>query len=185
MKNNKIIVTFDTETTGLLKPNACDIKEQPYIVELFAYKFNSEGNHLDSFGTYIKPPITMPADTIRITGITDETVKDAPKFIDVFESFAQFMTGVDILSAHNLGFDRDMLANELLRANKLLNFPWPKRHICTVQSSMSYEGYRLNLTKLHTYLFGCGFEGAHGAEADVMAQTACFKEMVKRGDIKL
>jgi len=43
----------------------------------------------------------------------------------------------------------------------------------------------LNLTKLHNYLFGCDFVDAHSALGDVKAQSRCFFELVKRGDIKL
>jgi hypothetical protein len=42
-------------------------------------------------------------------------------------------------------------------------------------------GYKWpNLTELHTYLFGKGFDGAHDAMADVKACANCFFELKKR-----
>ena len=181
----KTIICYDTETTGLLLPEANEISEQPHIIEIYCGKFNEDGNLIDEFQSYLKPPIELPAIITKITGITESDLRDAKTFVEVYEDMADFFTGANILSAHNIGFDRNMLANELLRIDRILQFPWPKTHICTVQSSKHLEGHRLSLTKLHTYLFGCEFQGAHRAKSDVVAQSKCLFELVKRGDIRL
>lgn len=180
-----IICAIDTETTGLLKPEILDIKEQPYIWELAATKINEKGDVLDRFYAKIKPPVPIPDIITKITGIRDKDIADCNPFVSIYKEFAEFMTGVNVLTAHNLAFDREMLANELIRIDKVLQFPWPPRQICTVRETTKLNGYRLNLTKLHEYLFNKGFEGAHGASADVEAQLRCFLELVKRGNIKL
>ena len=89
------------------------------------------------------------------------------------------------LRVHNLSFDKNMLGNELMRIDKVLNFPWPKKDICTVKKSKHYEGHRLSLGKLYKYLFNKELLNAHRAKNDVTAQSECFIEMVKRGDIIL
>ena len=69
--------------------------------------------------------------------------------------------------------------------DKLINFPWPKNHICTVEHSLHIKGYRLKLAQLHQELLGKGFENAHRAKNDVYALVRCFHALVERGDITL
>jgi DNA polymerase III epsilon subunit-like protein len=82
--------------------------------------------------------------------------------------------------AHNLSYDRDMLNIEFQRLGHFI--AWPPG-LCTVEQSVHYKGYRLNLTGLHEYLFGQPFAGAHRARPDVEALTRCCVEMFKRRDL--
>lgn len=186
-KENKMIVTiFDTETTGLIKPKASDIKEQPYITEIYCLKVKQEGNDFEVIGEFeslIKPPVPLSEEITRITGLTDHDLKDSPSFAKIAKELAEFHTGVDRMVAHNLAFDRSMLANELVRCGKVLNFPWPVQHVCTVEKTMHIEQRRLSLTKLHQELFGEDFPDAHRAKNDVLPLYRCYKELVKRGAI--
>lgn len=181
----KIIAALDTETSGLLVPSANELGAQPYITELYVGKYTEDGEQIGEFETFFKVPNPLDAIITKITGITDGMLKDAPTFADRYKELSEFMVGADVMTAHNLTFDRNMIANELLRIDRVIQFPWPPKHICTVRSSKSYEGYRLNLQKLHTHLFGEGFPDAHRAKNDVKAQVKCFFEMLKRGDIIL
>lgn len=185
MENKKVIAAIDTETTGLIYPSACKLDQQPYIHELCIIKYTEDGEQIDKLLVDIKPPIPLPDIIKKISGRTDAYFIGKPSFVELYKNIANFMVGVDIMTAHNLAFDRNMLANELLRIDKVLQFPWPPVQICTVKASKVYEGYRLNLTKLHEYLFNKGFEDAHSAFADVEAQARCFFKMVERGDIVL
>jgi len=180
-----ITIIFDTETTGLIKPSANDLKQQPYITEIFCLKVLQSGNGeilaIDEFESLIKPPIPITAEITKITGITDEILKDAPSFLEIAKPLGEFFTGANRLVAHNLAFDKSMVANELHRCGKVLNFPWPVEHICTVEKTMHFEQRRLNLTRLHELLFNEGFPDAHRAKNDVMPLFRCYKELVKRG----
>jgi len=180
-----MIIAIDTETTGLLAPNASPIEIQPYIIEICAIKFDKEGNKLDEFLTRINPGIELPAIITKITGIRDRDLINKPSFIEILDNLSEFFVGCDTMTGHNLAFDRDCQANELIRYDRLLTFPWPPRQICTVLESKKYFGYRLNLAKLYSYLFNETFENAHSAKADVLAQSRCFFEMIRRGDIIL
>ena len=179
------IVAWDTETTGLLKPEENDLDQQPHILEFAALKFDGDGNELDSIKMYINPGVEISAHITKITGIKAATVEGKPSFAGYYKQIADFFVGVDTMTAHNLAFDREMLANELIRIDKILCFPWPPNQICTVRETKKIKGYRLNLTKLHNELFGTDFDDAHTAMADVIAQKRCFVELVKRGVIKL
>lgn len=181
-----ITVIFDTETTGLIKPSANKIEEQPYIAEIFCLKVEQEGSMIEVIGEFdslVKPPVPLSDEITRITGLTNTALDGQPTFGEIYDELSKFFTGVDRMVAHNLPFDRSMLANELVRMDKVLNFPWPRQHVCTVEKSMKYEQRRLNLTRLHEYLFARGFPNAHRARSDVMPLFDCYREMTRRGDI--
>ena len=181
-----IEVIFDTETTGLIAPGPNDINVQPYITEIYCYKQLRDGDDIHfiaDINTFVKPPVPISAEITKITGITDDTVASAPTFHELYGRLSSFFVGVDRIVAHNLSFDRSMLANELLRIDKVLKFPWPPTHVCTVEKSLHYEQRRLSLTRLHEHLFATGFSSAHRAKNDVMALLRCYNEMMSLGDI--
>lgn len=180
----KTVILFDTETTGLIKPDATDIKDQPYITELFALKIHRDGKEcikVDEFEQRFNVPVPLSPEITRITGITDDDLKDEPTFALVFNQLAEYYTGVDELVAHNCAFDVAMLGNELVRIDKVLKFPWPRKHVCTVQATLHFQQRRLNLQALHNELFGHGFSDAHRARNDVYAMYTCYKELASRG----
>lgn len=181
---SKTIVIFDTETTGLIKPSVVDIKEQPQIIEFFGYKVERTGSELkivDQFHQYYKPEKPIDDFITKITGISDKTVEHSPSFLDVFHNFSAFHVGVEEWVAHNCAFDAAMVANEVSRIGKIIHFPFPPKHSCTVKATMQFEQRRLTLTNLHKYLFGVGFEDAHSAKGDVDALFRCYTELVQRG----
>lgn len=182
------IIFWDTETTGLLKPAAAGLSAQPYITEICAIKLSDdleteEGMYSQLFKVPVDIDVVQPGDkkSIReMTGISNEMLADKNPFSAHWKEVADFFFGTDKMVAHNISYDRDMLKYELMRLNKVLNFPWPMTHICTIEKTMKYKGHRLNLSALHEHLFGAKFEGAHRAETDVRAMIRCYKEIVKR-----
>ncbi|MGN1047811.1 MAG: PolC-type DNA polymerase III [Eubacteriales bacterium] len=90
------IVVFDIETTGL-SVVACG------ITEIGAVKIK-DGQVIDKFNTFVDPERPIPEEITKLTGITDEMVKGAPKAGEAIRAFFDF-TGDDLLIAHNAGFD--------------------------------------------------------------------------------
>ena len=180
--NNDIII-FDTETTGLDGPVATNIDHQPYITEFYGVRFTKDFEFVSEFETFIRPPIPIPEEITRITGIDDSTLVDAPTFMEVYDTLYELFYGVRNVAGHNIEFDLRMLKYELFRHDFEYKFNWPKNHICTVEKSYHYYNKRLKLSQLHEHLFGVDFSGAHRAKHDVEANAKCFIEMVKRGDI--
>jgi DNA polymerase-3 subunit alpha len=176
---------MDTETTGLVKPIPTDIQFQPFMTEIYACKINENFEFVSEFHSLVKPPIPITKEITKITGISDDTVKNAPSFAGIYDGLYDFFCGVDIVVGQNIEFDINIIHYELLRHDLDKKFCYPKRHICTIESSYHYQNKRLNLAKLHEFLFGEGFEDAHRAKSDVFATTRCFIELVKRGDIVL
>lgn len=183
---SKLLITlYDTETTGLLKPNATDVSEQPEIIEFYGVQIDEDFNIIQEVDTFLKPMNPVSETITKITGITPAMVEDAPRFATQYKDIARVFEGSRCLAAHNAAFDVSMLANELLRIDKLIHFPWPINHICTVERSMHLKGHRLNLSKLHEIATGKTFEGAHRAKVDVHALVRCFHWLVEEGHIDL
>ncbi|MBR6506603.1 MAG: PolC-type DNA polymerase III [Clostridia bacterium] len=89
-------IIFDIETTGL-SPVDCAITE----IGASLYK---GGEIIDTFGTYVDPEMPIPENITRLTGISEETVKGAPKVKEAVKAFLEF-AGDRILVAHNANFD--------------------------------------------------------------------------------
>lgn len=103
---------FDVETTGL-KPG------YDHIIEISALRYR-DGAPTESFSTLVCPPLTesyclrdgkwglhsyyIPPDITKLTGITDDMVKEMPRIEEVLPQFVQFV-GEDILVGHNVKFD--------------------------------------------------------------------------------
>ncbi|MCL1792511.1 MAG: PolC-type DNA polymerase III [Oscillospiraceae bacterium] len=94
--NEDTFVIFDIETTGL-SPNKCG------ITEIGAVKVK-EGEIIEEFSTFVNPQMPIPQETVKLNGITDETVKNAPKTKEALKKFFDF-AGDFMLVAHNANFD--------------------------------------------------------------------------------
>ena len=93
-------IVFDLETTGL-KPATEEITEIAAVLV-------REGEIKDSFQTYVNPHKPIPPEITELTGISDETVADAPELPEALDKFFAFM-GDRVLVAHNAGFDLSFL----------------------------------------------------------------------------
>jgi len=178
------VIIFDTETTGLIKPDSNNLGEQPEIIEFFACKFipGLDFQQMEKIHIYLKPSKPISAEISRITGINNDYVANCPSFAECYDKLVDFFIGSKTMIAHNLAFDRSMIANELLRIDKVLNFPWPPEHLCTVEMSMHIEQRRLSLTKLHQYATTkTEIDGAHTAGGDVRALVICYDWLINKG----
>jgi DNA polymerase-3 subunit alpha (Gram-positive type) len=167
------MILFDQETTGLVLPLAVPLARQPRIIEFTAIKLDNVSlKQRACISFLINPGIPIPEEIVRITGITNEMVKKEPTFGERFEEIADFYESENELVAHNLDFDRTILFFALQRLNKHWNFPWPRRHICTVEASFSIHNRRLKLSELYQLATGKELKGAHRSLADTQEGLA-------------
>ena len=103
-------ICFDTETTGLEANNG------DRVIELGCVEIVNLIPTGREFHRYINPQRSVSADTIRITGITDDMLVGKPHFDDpdVYQAFLDFI-GDARLVAHNAEFDRGFINAELAR----------------------------------------------------------------------
>ncbi|MBE5754743.1 MAG: hypothetical protein E7340_05395 [Clostridiales bacterium] len=93
---DKVYVVFDIETTGLELTRSG-------ITEIGAVKLVN-GKPTEQFTTLVKPDYRIDEENEKLTGISEEMVKDAPKISTVIPDFMKFIEGA-ILVAHNAEFD--------------------------------------------------------------------------------
>ncbi|MBQ8144754.1 MAG: PolC-type DNA polymerase III [Butyricicoccus sp.] len=93
-------IVFDLETTGL-KPATEEITE-------IAATLVVKGEIRDSFQTYVNPHKPIPPEITELTGISDETVRNAPELREGLEKFLAFAGDLPLV-AHNAGFDMSFL----------------------------------------------------------------------------
>lgn len=175
-------IAFDTETTGLIDNLSKPERLQPEIIEFYGCAFDpATGEIARELSTLVKPKREIPEEIIRITSITNEMVNTpgTPIFEEIADTVESFLGSADVLLAHNLSFDLDVLSIEYGRMER--RFPIRARKLCTVEQSVAEKGYRLSLTALHEYLFNEPFPEAHRAKADVAALVRCATEMKSRG----
>lgn len=170
---------FDTETTALIYNSVRPLAKQPHIVEFYGAMVDDAGERFDELEFLCKPPIALPEETTRITGLTEADLKDAKPFSAYADEVIRFIEMSDGVVAHNLGYDWAMVENELKRIDRTVK--WPIRRICTVENTEHLIGRRLKLTDLHAHLFGEGFPEAHRARNDAEATVRCFLELRQRG----
>ena len=89
------LVILDTETTGLKKTEICEI-----------CILDHEGNKL--IDTLVKPINVIPEEVIKIHGITNEMVNDAPSFEAVYGKILECIKDKKV-AIYNARFDKNVL----------------------------------------------------------------------------
>ena len=172
------INVFNTETTGLLQPENSDLTMQPKITEIYIAQLDEEFNLVAEYNQMINVGEPLSKEITRITGITDDMLKDKPMFAEVADDISEFFNGCDLSVAHNHGFDSGMLDVEYKRLDSTIH---PARHrLCTVECTMGMTGHRLSLTRLHWMLLQEQFK-AHRAKDDVFALVRCLHQLTEKG----
>lgn len=175
------MIAFDTETTGLLKPELTELHLQPFITEIYLCRFNWKGEISEEFESYVKPPVPIPEKITEITGITNEMVADAPRFVEIFDDIYDFVSGDDEIYAHNCSFDIGVLVMEMRRYDLEYRFCWPRNQICTVEASMPIRNKRINLRDLYEMATGKKLFNAHRAKDDTKGLVEVIVWMKKEG----
>jgi DNA polymerase III subunit epsilon len=159
-------VVFDVETTGSAAGKG------GAITEFGALKLVG-GEVVDQFSTLVNPGRPIDPFVVRLTGITDRMVSDAPSISEVMPRFEEFVEGC-VLVGHNVHFDCSFvtaarggtpLPNEVLDTLKLAR--------CLVPG---LKRYRLSSLVSH---FGVRQAPNHRALSDAAATTEVFRKLLK------
>ena len=132
-------IILDTETTGL------DPLEGHRIIEIAAIELIDHVKTDKSFHSYINPERQIPEASKKIHNISNEKVKDKPKFGEIIKKFIDFIED-DILVIHNAEFDLKFLNYEL---NKIGIKSIQNENIDTLKLARSkYPGSSVSLDSL-------------------------------------
>ncbi len=149
------MIVFDTETTGLPKPEVLPLKDQPQIIEFAAlrlhYKTLREEHRIEF---RCNPGTPLPPEITKITGITDDQLKDKPTFAHYVPELTNFFLGEECMLSHFLVFDKSLLKFELQRLGLEFSFPWPPKQLCSAEASTNISGNRLSLSQLYLVVSG-------------------------------
>mgnify|MGYP001771489402 CR=1 FL=1 len=163
------LVFFDLETTGI------DIAKDR-IVEISMVKVMPNGEEIVKTRR-INPGMPIPPESTAIHGITDEDVKDCPKFKEIAKSLAAQIEGCDLAGFNSNRFDIPMLAEEFLRAG--VDVDLNRRKFIDVQT-IFHKMEQRNLTAAYKFYCNKDLANAHSAEADTMATYEVLKAQLDR-----
>ncbi|MCX8130093.1 MAG: PolC-type DNA polymerase III [Clostridia bacterium] len=168
-------VVLDLETTGL---NA----DKDRITEIGAVKIKN-GVIVDRFSSFVNPEIPIPSYIVKLTGITNEMVQEAPAIEPVLLEFLEFINGTTLV-AHNATFDLGFLKHYAKTIGEHINNPV----IDTLQLCRNMfpelSKYRLNIIAKH---LGIRLENHHRAVDDSRATAEIFikcLDILKKKGIK-
>lgn len=169
--NGKSFVVFDLETTGLNSTPSTGNMDR--IIEIGAYKIR-DGLICESFSTFINPEKKLSEEIVKLTGIDDSMVADAPEYEKVMPDFFKFCDGC-ILVGHNIaGFDFKFVEYYCARLGYVLE----RRIIDTIplaQEQLFLSNYKLNTV---ADKFGITFNH-HRASDDALVTAKIFIELIK------
>ena len=104
-------IVLDTETTGLSADGGDRIIEIG-CVELVARKLTGNDRHM-----YLNPERDSHEDALKVHGISNEFLRDKPKFSSVADDLVEYLRGAELI-IHNAPFDVGFLDRELERAGR-------------------------------------------------------------------
>lgn len=163
---------LDTETTGL--------DDRAEIVEIAV--IDSEGAVLVE--SLVRPTRKIPGDAIRIHGITDDMVADAPTWLELFPLLEQILTG-RLVGIYNAEFDLRMLSQSHLAHNRF--FPRDLfQNFCIMKLYAKYYGApgyygSPRWQKLEEAARQCGIplHNTHRARDDALLAKAVFEHILR------
>jgi DNA polymerase III epsilon subunit-like protein len=146
--------------------------------------------------------ITMSEECIKIHGITNEKSRECGTNIkNIIEEFVKDVYSTNMLVAHNLDFDLNILFAEIMRLNEPCHEQFigdllkKKNLFCTMKESTKLCNIKVvtktgreyvkfpKLSELHEHLFQSTPKNLHNSLNDVLVCTRCFYKIIYDTDI--
>ncbi len=145
------------------------------ITEIAIYKFDGV-EIVDQFISLVNPEIPIQPFVVKLTGINNAMLRQAPKFFEVAKRIIEITEGC-IIVAHNAPFDYRILKLEFDR----LGYKFQKPTLCTVEMSkvLLPDAQAYSLGKLVRSL-GIPIADRHRASGDAMATLKLFKLLLDK-----
>jgi DNA polymerase-3 subunit epsilon len=162
-------IVLDTETTGL------EWEQDHRIIEIGCVELIGRRYTGNNFHQYLQPDRTIDAGAVEVHGITNEFLRDKPRFVDIVDDLMQYLQGAELI-IHNAPFDVGFLNHELRRCDS----PYGKlADHCSVIDSLvmarkKHPGQRNSLDALCSrYQIDNSKREKHGAllDAEILADV--------------
>jgi DNA polymerase-3 subunit epsilon len=197
-----MLVTFDTETTGLPNFKAPhDHPSQPDIVQLAAVMHDENRREVGCINLIINTGKSIPDEAANVHGITSEmAARYGCPSVEALKMFDRFISKAKEIVAHNISFDLKLLKTAYARAGMM--HAYQKLQVmpqtCTMQLStpivnlpptpkMRAAGFNNpkapRLEECVKHFFNEDLEGAHDALIDVRACARVYyhlKDMLRQ-----
>lgn len=164
-------VVFDCETTGLAPSKGDE------IISIAAVRVeNGVIDEVNAFTRLVNPGMSIPKESIKFHGITDDMVADEPSVGEVLPDFRGFV-GDAVLVAHNAAFDMKFLHMK----EEATGVTFPNLVVDTMLLSvfLEHESENHSLDGI-TKRMGITIEGRHTALGDSLATAAVLLRMLNR-----
>ena len=158
IKLERPLAFFDLETTGL------DISSDR-IIEISILKLFPNGKKI-SKTWLINPEITIPKESTLIHGITNEQVKNSPKFNDISIEVKNMLVDADLAGYNSNKFDIPLLMEEFIRCKVDFNLKEKKK--IDIQN-IFHKMEKRDLTTAYNFYCSKKLANAHSAESDTKA----------------
>lgn len=130
---------------------------------------------IDEFTSLVDPECHIPAYITKLTGISNSTVRGAPKFYEIARQLVE-LTKDTVFVAHNVNFDYGIIQKEFAA----LGATFKRKKLCTVRLS------RKLIPGLKSYSLGklCASQGIpledrHRARGDAAATVILFEKLLQ------
>jgi len=163
------LVVFDLETTGT-DPG------QDKIVEIAVLRLEPDGERTVRTRR-VNPERPIPAGASVVHGIHDEDVADEPPFRRVARGLLELLDGADLAGFNLRRFDVPLLDREFRECG--LDLGLAGRRVVDVMTIFHRKEPR-NLSAAVRFYLGREHEGAHGAEADLLATFDVLEAQLER-----
>ncbi|MDY0779548.1 exonuclease domain-containing protein [Tenacibaculum sp. IB213877] len=159
---------LDIETTG-------GKFNEEGITEIAIYKFDGH-QVVDQFISLVNPEREIQEFVVKLTGINNKMLRNAPKFHEVAKRIIEITEGC-VIVAHNSSFDYRILKTEYKR----LGYNYQRNSLCTVNLSKKLipEQPSYSLGKLCRNL-GIPLSDRHRATGDALATVQLFKMLLEK-----
>lgn len=104
-------IVLDTETTGISPA------EGHRVCEIGCVELDNHMATGRTFHVYVNPQRDMPEGAFRVHGLSEDFLRDKPKFAEVVDDFLKFITDTPLV-IHNASFDMGFLNTELEKLGK-------------------------------------------------------------------
>lgn len=213
-KKSTRALVFDVETSGLIPKNKEGVKleDMPHILQLSFVVFDTDGWKVVKSGdTYINvsQKVVISSKITELTGITRAMCDKGIPIQTALREFGKEYMTCDIIVAHNINFDRQMIQIEMERNNEYLEPTYRsmfdrefekqnnKFNYCTMYGSKNVCKIEITnakgekyykcpkLVELYEHLFHMVPGNLHNSIVDTYVCLRCFVKLRFKFDLSL